>query len=392
MTLRIGFLVSHPIQYYAPIFRELARRCDLTVFYAHRQSAAQQARAGFGVAFEWDVDLMSGYQSQFLENVAAHPSVERFRGCDTPGIAREIAQGRFDAFIVSGWALLCYWQATRACRRVGVPVLVRGDSQLAGRRSAAVRAAKAVAFRHLLRRFDGFLYVGQRNREYLLHYGASADRLFFSPHCVDNDAFRAASEAARGKQPRVTGRGRLLFVGKLIERKHPQDLLQAAALVSVGGRRVEVAFAGSGELEAMLKQMAAAKGVQTAFHGFVNQSALPAIYSGADVLVLPSDGLETWGLVVNEAMACGLPAIVSDAVGCGPDLIEPGVTGATFPLGDVAALAKAVETVLSLDSRRTAERLAERMAIYSPSRAAQGIIDAAAALAARSARSSITTN
>ena len=117
MTLRIGFLVSHPIQYYSPIFRELARQCDLTVFYAHRQTAAQQASAGFGVAFDWDIDLMSGYESRFLDNVASRPSTDRFRGCDTPGIAREIAGGTFDAFVVPGWALLSYWQAMRACRR-----------------------------------------------------------------------------------------------------------------------------------------------------------------------------------------------------------------------------------------------------------------------------------
>ena len=104
MTLRIGFLVSHPIQYYAPIFRALAERCDLTVYFAHRQSAEQQASAGFGVAFDWDVDLLSGYRSRFLTNVSRSPSTDRFWGCDTPGIRQEIAGGRFDAFIVPGWA------------------------------------------------------------------------------------------------------------------------------------------------------------------------------------------------------------------------------------------------------------------------------------------------
>ena len=90
--------------------------------------------------------------------------------------------------------------------------------------------------------------------------------------------------------------------------------------------------------------------------GFVNQSELPAVYASADVLVLPSDGQETWGLVVNEAMACGVPAVVSDAVGCGPDLIEPGRTGATFPFGDIAALAAAIEErpVVRPPSRRAA--------------------------------------
>jgi glycosyltransferase involved in cell wall biosynthesis len=376
MAKRIGFLLSHPIQYYAPIFRELAKRCDLTVFFAHRQTAEQQARAGFGVAFDWDVDLLSGYDSRFLVNVARQPSTDRFAGCDTPGVADEIARNRFDAFVVPGWALRSYWQAVRACRRLGVPVLVRGDSQLGMLRNSAVRIAKALAFSHLLRRFDGFLYVGQRNREYLLHYGVPAQRLFFSPHCVDNDAFAAASSGIR----RSEGRRRVLFVGKLIDRKHPADLLHAVARLR--DKPVQIAFAGAGELEPELRKIAAASSVDADFMGFVNQSELPAAYASADVLVLPSDGQETWGLVVNEAMACGIPAVVSDVVGCGPDLIDPGQTGATFPFGDVAALASAIESVLALDPVQTRRHLAAKMAQYSPARAAAAVVDAATTLAA----------
>jgi glycosyltransferase involved in cell wall biosynthesis len=226
----------------------------------------------------------------------------------------------------------------------------------------------------LLRRFDGFLYVGQRNREYLLRYGVPADRLFFSPHCVDNDAFAAAAAASR-----APARRRILFVGKLIARKRPSDLLRAVA--RLGGHAAEVAFAGSGELEAELRQIAADASLHAEFLGFVNQSELPAVYAAADLLVLPSDGRETWGLVVNEAMACGLPAVVSDAVGCGPDLVEPGATGAVFPLGDVAALAAAIESVLSLDADHVRRRVAARIALYSPARAASAIVEAARTLA-----------
>jgi len=376
MAKRIGFLVSHPIQYYAPIFRELARRCDLTVFFAHRQTPEQQARAGFGVAFDWDVDLLSGYDSRFLANVARQPSTDRFAGCDTPGIADEIARGKFDAFVVPGWALRSYWQAVRACRRLGVPVLARGDSQLVSQRKSVVRLAKALAFSHLLRRFDGFLYVGQRNREYLRHYGVPAERLFFSPHCVDNDAFAAASSGIR----RAEGRRRVLFVGKLIGRKHPADLLHA--VTQLGDETVQIAFAGSGELEAELRKIAASSSIHADFMGFVNQSELPAVYASADLLVLPSDGQETWGLVVNEAMACGIPAVVSNVVGCGPDLIEAGRTGATFAFGDTAALATAIRNVLSFDLDQTLRHLAAKMAVYSPARAAGSVIDAATTLAA----------
>jgi glycosyltransferase involved in cell wall biosynthesis len=116
--------------------------------------------------------------------------------------------------------------------------------------------------------------------------------------------------------------------------------------------------------------------------GFVNQSELPAVYASADLLVLPSDGQETWGLVVNEAMACGIPAVVSDAVGCGPDLIDPGRTGATFPFGDTAALTSAIRNVLSFDAEQTRRHLAAKTALYSPAKAAGAIVEAATTLAA----------
>ncbi len=378
MTLRIGYLISHPIQYLTPLFRELANRCDLTVNFAHRQTAEQQSRAGFGVAFEWDIDLLSGYRNEFLTNVARNPWSDNFWGCNTPEIGDRIARGNFDAFVVPGWALWSYWQAVMACRRNGVPVFVRGDSQLVGQRKGPLRLAKELAFSRMLRAFDGFLYVGQRNREYLRHYGVPEDRLFFSPHCVDNGAFRSGAGRARSQgisngAERGAAR-RILFVGKLHPRKNPMDVLRAAEIVQRNGIAVEVAYAGSGELADSLDAFAKSAGLSVHFHGFVNQTALPAIYAAADVIVLPSSGVETWGLVVNEAMACGIPAVVSDAVGCGPDLIEPGVTGARFPLGDIAQLARAIETVLRLDADSTRLHVEKKIEAYSPAAAAAGIL------------------
>lgn len=381
MRQRIGFLISHPIQYYTPIFRELANHCDLTVFFAHRQTAAQQAEGGYGVAFDWDVDLLSGYESRFLTNVARRPSTSHFAGCNTPEIAARIAEGRFDAFVVPGWSLRSYWQAIRACRRFGVPIMVRGDSQLGSPRRAMLRLAKELAFPRMLRLFDGYLYVGERNRAYLEHYGAAADRLFFSPHCVDNRAFRSARLKA-AKAAGATAR-RVLFVGRLVPYKRPLDVVHALARLAAAGRPVGLLVAGAGELEADLKAAVRAGGVDATFLGFVNQGRLPEVYAAADALVLPSGAEETWGLVVNEAMACGMPAVVSDAVGCGPDLVEPGATGEVAPWADVDGLAAAIDRVLDLDPAATRHSLAERMAVYSPERAALGVVAAGAALAGR---------
>lgn len=375
--MRLGVLATHPIQNHAPIFRELVRRCDLTVYFAHRQTPEGQARAGFGVAFDWDVDLLSGYPSLFLENRSRRPGTNRFFGCDTPEVDRLIGQGGFDAFLVSGWNVKSYWQAARACRRRGIPVLIRGDSQLSDTRRLPVRVVKKLVYPPMLRAFDGFCYVGQRNYQYLRHYGAPPDRLFFSPHCIDNDAFADAAASSRLEPAsRSTNKPwRLLFCGKLMGLKRTLDIVEAAAVLSAQGHPSEVVFAGSGEMLEPLRQRAGALGVRSEFLGFRNQSQLPAIYAAADILILPSER-ETWGLVVNEAMACGIPAAISNAVGCGPDLIEPGRTGATFPVGDIAALAEGVRSILTLDRATVRRHVTEKVAAYSPAAAAEGILRA----------------
>jgi glycosyltransferase involved in cell wall biosynthesis len=378
--MRLGILTTHPIQNHAPIFRELTRQCDLTVYFAHRQTPVGQARAGFGVPFEWDVDLLSGYDHAFLDNRSRHPATDRFFGCDTPDIDEAVGRGRFDAFVVTGWAVKSYWQAVMACRRRNVPVLVRGDSQMAVRRPLPVHILKELLYPRLLRSFDGFLYVGHRNLDYLRHYGLPEERLFFSPHCIDNDLFSSKAEAERrtlGKRPEgVVSVKSVLFAGKLVENKRPFDLISALALVRARGCQAQAVFVGAGELEAALRREATGSSVPAVFHGFQNQSRMPLLYERADLLVLPSHQ-ETWGLVVNEAMACGVPAVVSDTVGCGPDLIEAGRTGAVFPLGDVAALASAIQSTLALDSSVVRRVLSEKMGTYSPSEAARGIVEAA---------------
>ena len=197
---RLAVVVSHPIQYYAPLFRALAARVDLEVFFGQTLSPAQQSAAGFDTAFDWDVDLLSGYRSTFLTNVARHPGPSLFNGCDTPEIGARLKAGGFDALLVMGWYLKTFVQAIWAARRMGIPVLVRGDSHLDTPRGFVVRTSKALAYPPFLRAFDAALYVGQRSRAYYEHYHYPAERLFFSPHCVDT-AWFAARRAARGPAP-----------------------------------------------------------------------------------------------------------------------------------------------------------------------------------------------
>lgn len=348
---RLAVLASHPIQYYGPLFRELAKSVDLYVFFAHRATAQQQAAAGFGTAFEWDVDLTSGYEHSFLTNVSKAPGVDHFGGCDTPEIGKRLTDGKFDALLVSGWFLKTFLQGIWAAKRLGLPVLIRGDSQLETPRPGPKRWLKELAYPPFLRSFDAALYVGQRSRAYYEHYRYPKARLFSSPHCVDTGWF--ASRA--GPKARAELRGRLgigeaekvaLFAGKLVPFKRPLDAVEICAAASAQGAPVRLLVAGSGELEAALSDRARALKAPCDLLGFQNQSLMPAAYSAADALILPSDGHETWGLVCNEALACGAPLLVSDAAGCVDDLTGEGLGGLSYRMGDITDAAEKLVRLL----------------------------------------------
>lgn len=381
--MKLGVLTSHPIQYQAPLFRALAREVELKVFFAHQPKAREQGEAGFGVAFEWDVDLLDGYCHVFLENRSRHPNVNKFSGCDTPSIRDYIAQGNFDAFLVTGWYLKSFWQAVFACHKEGIPVMSRGDSQLSTPRSLLKKILKAVVYRWGVQQFDAHLFVGQRNREYLAHYGVKPKMLFFSPHFVDNNYFRTRAEEVDKENIRrnldcSNDQLLIIFVGKFIDKKRPLDLIDALGQLQQQGVSVKGGFVGSGVLEEDMRKKAKELGVDVFFAGFKNQSNLPQFYAAADLLALPSDGGETWGLVVNEAMACGLPAVVSDQVGCGPDLIEKNMTGGVFPVGNATELANSIRDLKPLLGSVALRELIEgKMREYSVGAAVKGILAAA---------------
>ena len=349
--MRVTAVLTHPIQYYSPWFREIESSCpeiDLKVIYVMIPTPAQQG-VGFGKEFAWDVSLLEGYDYVTVRSALPGDSIhsERFRGMDAPGIGRIIESTSPDAVLIPGWYSISLVRALFACRRMKIPVMYRGDTQLSGRTFVKALLSRART-RTMLPMYSAFLSPGTRNEEYLEANGVSKRRIFSAPHAVDNELF--AKGAAAVRDPVVRGNARrelgigdrdfcLLFVGKLETKKRPWQLIEAAH--AAGGDAV-VVIAGTGEAESRCREVAAKTGVRTIFRGFVNQSGLGAVYGLADCLVLPSDHRETWGLVVNEAMASGLPCIVSEAVGCAPDLIIPEKTGVTFPLDDVVSLSRAI--------------------------------------------------
>jgi len=376
--VHLAIVASHPVQYHAPLFRALAKRLDLTVFYGHRATMSDQALAGFGVGFNWDIDLLSGYKYEFLNNVSPRPGLGHFAGVDTPEIGYRLRAGNFDSVLLMGWFRKCFHQALWSAKLHRIPVLVRGDSHLDTPRSTWKRLAKELAYPVFLRSFNGALVVGKRNRDYWRHYHYPESRMFDSPNCVDNKWFASrATDSARAELRARLGIAPdtklILFAGKLIPIKRPIDLVEAVSLVRAAGLPATILIAGSGTMEIDVRSRAEELGVPVHFGGFCNQTEMPSFYGAADILALPSES-ETWGLVVNEALACGRPVVVSDAVGCSPDIAERLGDCAVFPMGDIRALAKSIQRIIIEPYNQAV--IASTAAAFSVETATSGVIAA----------------
>jgi glycosyltransferase involved in cell wall biosynthesis len=352
---RLAIVCSHPVQYYAPWFRDLARGPgrDLRVFYLWNPAADASGAHDpeFGRPVAWDTDLLSGYAHEFVPNLAARPGTSRFGGLRNPSLPARLRAWRPDAVLTFGYgwrthlALALTW---RDC-----PLILRGDSHDLGRDVASPlrRRLRSAALRLLFTRFAAFAAVGAANRDHYLRHGVPPARIRHVPHCVDNAAFartaaveHAAAEwrASLGIPPRHRVVG---FIGKLVPKKRPDHLLEAFARLAPSDTTLLIV--GDGELRDSLATRA--RDVpHVVFASFQNQSLMPRALAALDLLVLPSQGPgETWGLVVNEAMALGVPCVVSDHVGCRADLVEDDVTGWSFPAGDMDALSSSMARALA---------------------------------------------
>ena len=394
--IRLTVVQTHPVQYMAPWFREITANCpqiDLTVLYASAPKPEQQG-TGFDRAFEWDTPLFDGYKWKIVrESVAGDDfSTRSFRGLNVRGIGTALEETAPDVVLVPGWYSIALMRAILWARLRGIPVIYRGDTNDAVGPRGWRHLIWRLKTRALLALYSGYLSVGRRSREYLTSNGAASTRIYASPACVDNEHFASHADPYLPCGPRVAARQRLgaspqdfvvLFAGKLEAKKRPLDALRA--IRSLGGDATLV-IAGSGPLEAEMRREAAQLDVRLVQLGFVNQRQLGEVYAAADCLVLPSDSHESWGLVVNEAMATGLPAVVSDHVGCGPDLVTSGETGETHRTGDVADLARALERVRERGGRATmAQACRARAARYNFAAASTGLVAACQALADGSA-------
>lgn len=367
--LRLAYLVTHPIQYQAPLLRRIAAMPEvaLHVFFQSDISTRSYHDRGFGQAITWDVPLLEGYAHSFL------PPLGRARSDRVPqysrGLAKALRDGRFDALWVHGYARPYNMLALAYALSRGMRLLVRDDVHKRGNQRDPWRErVKKVQMRLLSALGVRFLAIGTLNADYYRELGVNPHNIVLAPYAVDNASFQAriaeasprreALRAALGLKPEAPV---ILFAGKFQGRKRAGDLLEAyrmalPRLAAAGAPTPWLVYAGSGETEAAVR--AAAEGMEhVRFLGFQNQGQLAGLFDLCDLFVMPS-AAEPWGLVVNEVMNAGKPVVVTDEAGCGPDLVHPGENGFIYPTGDVEQLAEHLVTLIAGAALR--ERMGRR--------------------------------
>ena len=359
-VFRLAYFVSHPIQYQVPLLRLIAADPGIrlkVIFYSDLSLRASYDR-GFGRTIQWDTPLTGGYDFQVLSRWKQGAMTGQADRPSLPAkaVGQALDQEEFDAVWVHGWGHVCSWQAMLAAHRRGLPLLMRGEShQLAPPAPHLRRWLKRRVLSGLFRRISAFLTIGTLNREFYLAHGVPAERLFDVPYSVDNAEFQRRSDAVtdddlatvRRQLDLDPARPVILFTAKLLDVKNPLGLLAAYRLLGSGSDGTAepepyLLYVGEGARRTELERGIAATGWKSIrLLGFRNQSELPALYRLSDVFVLPSL-VEPWGLVVNEAMNAGCAVVISDRVGCAPDLVEDGVNGKVYPANDARALADAL--------------------------------------------------
>jgi glycosyltransferase involved in cell wall biosynthesis len=286
-------------------------------------------------------DELAGIPHSVLRGLHPHLRTKRntFVYEINPGVVSLLARSRPDLLVVGGYAVFAEQIALALAPVLRIPFLVHSETHLGKQRAGWLSGIKQTLLPVALRRAAGGLAAGSAAAEYLAAHGIPRERIRIFPNTIDVGAYRALAEAARARASEIRARWNLperfvLFVGRLVKVKGLTDLL--AAQDRLAANALPLVVAGTGPLEPLVRDR---QGVQAI--GFQERAALIELYALADWCAVPSHD-EPWGVVVNEALACGCPVIATDAVGATLDLVRDGVDGRVIPTGDVDALAEAL--------------------------------------------------
>jgi glycosyltransferase involved in cell wall biosynthesis len=383
--LRILLVASHPVQYASPIFRLLAndRRVEIQVAYCGLGGAEAHVDPEFGVEVKWDVPLLDGYPWIALPNRSPFGRSTPFFGVFNPGVWSLISKGNFDAVVLyTGYVCATFWIALLAAKLRGAAVLFGTDvhelTPLDGKKWKLW--FKKLFWPWLFRLPDVAIVFSSGGADLMRTLRIPEQRIALAPSCVDNDWWLRRSsiverDTVRARWGIPADAAVVVYCAKFQPWKRPQDVLRAFARTGVS--TAYLVLVGEGPLRSAMEREAVSLGIKdrVRFLGFVNQSGLPEVYTASDLLVLTSQ-YEAFGLVVNEAMLCRCPAIVSDHVGARFDLIREGETGYVYPCGDESALAERIQMALHdfPRLRRMGEAARSRMRSWSPNEYVESLI------------------
>lgn len=365
MKSKLAIITTHPIQYFAPMFALLSKSCNLKVFYTWGLAGVgEKIDTDFGKKIEWDIPLLNGYNYELLENTAKNPGSHRFMGIQNPKIIHKIKDFNPSAILIYGWAYRSHLQVIRHFSG-RVPIWFRGDSTLLNEGARWKSWARKLALFYIYKHVDKAFYVGTQNKKYFKEFGLKEVQLIFAPHSVDNERFAEdrsiEADAIRANLGIPQNDILVLFAGKLEWKKNPALLLEE--FMKLDKPNVHLLFVGNGALEKELKSRSNNFLSQNIhFLDFQNQYRMPIVYQSCDLFCLPSKS-ETWGLVVNEAMACGKAILVSDMVGCAKDLVSPSLNGNIFKSENSIDLTKHLKLLLSNKPKLAAMGAASKIII-----------------------------
>jgi glycosyltransferase involved in cell wall biosynthesis len=350
---KLAIISSHPIQYNAPLFALMAEDglIELKVFYTWgEESIKPKYDPDFDRVVEWDIPLLKGYQYQFVNNVAKNPGSHHFFGIDNPYLINDLESWGADIVWVWGWSFKSHLKVIRYFHSK-IPVWFRGDSTLIDEDDSPIwkQLMRKIFLSWLYKKVDLVFYVGDNNKKYFLQHGLIPSQLTHAPHAIDNARFsywndELESDLVDWKESLGIAENDLvvLFVGKLEPKKNPSFILDLAARLP--SQKFKFLIIGDGVLGDELKQTAKDDN-RILFLPFQNQTKMPSVYRLGDVLVLPSLGPgETWGLAMNEAMACGIPIFGSTKCGGSIDLIDDSC-GLIFDPCDLNAVVNQLNTL-----------------------------------------------
>lgn len=338
--LKLAVITTHPIQYNAPLFRKLAERRNIyiKVFYTWSQAQDGFFDSEFNKNIVWDIPLLDGYEYEFVENIATKPNTKHFFGIICPNLIQVVSEYNPDILLVYGWAFQAHLKLLKHFKGK-IPIVFRGDSTFLDKKNVLFQSIRSQVLHYVYKNIDFAFFVGTNSKNYFSKVGLKEAQLEYLPYTIDealyfddttrNYEFKASQ--IRQKLGISEHETVVAYIGKFIKKKNPVLALNAVQQYNTShNQKIKLVFIGSGKLERLLR-LKSVDDNNIFFLPFFNQTEMPIAYRIANIFVLPSAGPnETWGISVNEALACNRLVLVSNKVGGAVDMMSENPNGAIF--------------------------------------------------------------